>query len=57
MELILALVVILLAIGGLGVGILLTGRPPQTSCSGLACAGGTPCAGCPRRQTNEARDE
>ncbi|WP_238364607.1 hypothetical protein [Mesobacterium pallidum] len=49
MELLLVFALFLLAIGGLALGLMLTGRPPSDSCGGLAsCAGA--CEVCPRRQ-------
>ena len=58
METILAIVIVFAAAGGLAVGLLLKGRPPQTSCGGLACVTGVRCAGCPRNAdgSGEARD-
>jgi len=47
METILAIAVVVAAAGGLAVGLLLKGRPPRTSCGGLACVIGVRCAGCP----------
>lgn len=48
MELIAAIVLISLSVLGLALGLVLTGRPPRTSCGGAACLGN--CAGCPRQK-------
>jgi hypothetical protein len=48
METVLAIAIVVAAAGGLAVGLLLTGRPPETSCGGLACVAGVRCPGCPR---------
>ncbi len=48
MELIAAILLVSLAALGLGAGLVLTGKPPSTSCGGAACEGG--CATCPRRK-------
>jgi hypothetical protein len=47
METVLAIAIVVAAAGGLAVGLLLTGRPPETSCGGLACVTGARCEGCP----------
>ncbi len=49
METILAIAVVFLAAGGLATGLFLAGRPPETSCGGLACSKGERCMACPRR--------
>lgn len=56
MEFLFALAIILLASLGLGVGLLITGRPPQGSCGGLACVGGGRCDGCPRHAADHEED-
>ena len=56
MEFLFALVIVLLAVLGLGAGLMLTGRPLKGSCGGLACVGGASCDGCPRKAT-ETREE
>ena len=49
MELLLALMIILLAVGGLAAGLFLGRRPITTSCEGMACLNRHDCAGCPNR--------
>jgi hypothetical protein len=50
MELIIAPLIVLLATGGLALGLMVRGRALQTSCSGLACLpDDARCAGCPKR--------
>ncbi|GKY90143.1 hypothetical protein [Sinisalibacter aestuarii] len=56
MEFLIAVVVVLLAALGLSAGLILTGRPPQNSCGGLACAGGGRCDGCPRLGSGGVED-
>lgn len=53
MEFLAAFAVFALAFLGLAVGLLITGRPPQGSCGGLACVGGARCDGCPRHATDD----
>ncbi|MDF1855939.1 hypothetical protein [Pseudooceanicola sp.] len=48
MEFILVFGIILITAGGLGLGLMLTGRPPSDSCGAAACAGH--CDICPRRR-------
>jgi len=55
-ELVMGVVIFLLAALGLGVGLLLTGRPPQTACGGLACHKSVRCAGCPNADEAERAD-
>jgi len=55
METLIVIGVFLLAAGGLAVGLVLTGKPPETSCGGLACIGGGQCEVCPRRKAEENR--
>lgn len=43
------LLVILLAIGGLCIGLAFGRAPIRGSCGGIACAGIEPCADCPNR--------
>ena len=50
----LAVVVFVLAAGGLALGLILTGKPPETACEGVACLGGERCAGCPKRKAEQA---
>ena len=52
MEVIAALIVFLLAAGGLGLGLAL-GRGPARSCGGVQCAAGGACAACPRRRERQ----
>ncbi len=54
MEALLAIAIVTLAATGLAAGLMLTGKPPQTSCGGIDCIGGGQCEICPRRQ--EAHD-
>ncbi|MFZ7089940.1 hypothetical protein [Primorskyibacter sp. 2E233] len=57
MEVILSIGVFLLVFGGLAIGLLLTGRPPQTACGGLSCMpGGGQCHACPNRKSSESAD-
>ncbi|MBU1174420.1 MAG: hypothetical protein KKH72_03375 [Alphaproteobacteria bacterium] len=49
MELVLSIAIVVLAATGLATGLMLMGKPPQTSCGGLDCIGGGQCAACPRR--------
>lgn len=49
MELLLALMIILLAVGGLAAGLLLGRGSVTTSCEGMACLNRDDCAGCPNR--------
>ncbi|MDH5452134.1 MAG: hypothetical protein OEY05_10495 [Paracoccaceae bacterium] len=41
----------LLALAGLGIGLVFGRNPPAGSCGGLTCIPGTTCAACPRHQT------
>ena len=43
--------VILLAVGGLAVGVALGRAPLKGSCGGLACGGA--CAGCPKKRAED----
>lgn len=47
-ETLFAVLIFLLAAGGLGLGLALGGRAPK-SCGSDRCAAGEACAGCPRR--------
>ena len=49
MEVLFTVAIMVLAAGGLSVGLMLSGKPPQTSCGGLDCIGGGQCEICPRR--------
>ena len=49
METLLAIGIVALAATGLATGLILMGKPPQTSCGGLDCIGGGQCAVCPKR--------
>jgi len=53
MEVLLAILIVLLALGGLSLGLILRGRPPETACEGM-CRLGTQCATCPHRKETEA---
>ncbi len=50
MELLLALTIILLAVGGLAAGLLLGRESLRTSCEGAACLNRGACAICPNRR-------
>lgn len=50
MELIFAPAIVLLATAGLALGLILRGRPLQSSCSGMSCLpDAVRCAACPKR--------
>ena len=53
-SLILVFLIFLLAIAGLGVGVLLGRAPLQGSCGGISCAA---CNSCPRRKTGGKADD
>lgn len=57
METAIAILIVMLAAGGLSLGLLLTGRPPETSCDGLACIEGARCAVCPKRLRADGGNE
>ena len=57
MEFALAVVIVALSALGLALGLILTGRPPRTSCDGAACVTGSRCAGCPRRKAAEGVED
>jgi hypothetical protein len=57
MELIFAIGLFVLVFAGLGLGLMLAGKPPQTSCGGLSCVGGGRCEAFPRRAAAETGDE
>lgn len=48
MEVLIVFTITLLAAGGIGLGLMLTGRPPSDSCGSAGCAGH--CELCPRRK-------
>ena len=53
MEVLLAVLILLLALGGLSLGLILKGRGPVTACEGMRCIGAQ-CATCPhRKETRE----
>lgn len=56
-ELLLAVGIITLACLGLAAGLLLKGRPLQTSCEASACLGKGNCAICPNRNRAAGRDK
>lgn len=56
MEFLFAIAIFLTAFVGLAVGLMLTGRPPQGSCGGLACVGGGACEVCPRKTADHTED-
>lgn len=57
MEIVIAVLIVLLSCLGLALGLMLRGKPLQTSCEGVACIGGGQCAVCPRRaRAEEAED-
>ena len=55
-EFLFATGVMVLAAAGLGLGLVLRGRPPQASCGAMACATGGACDGCPRRRRESQED-
>ena len=57
MEFLFALVIFLVAFLGLAAGLMLTGRPPQGSCGGLACVGGGACEVCPRKSAENGEEK
>ncbi|WP_172293488.1 hypothetical protein [Pseudoruegeria sp. HB172150] len=57
MEILLAILLFTLAACGLAAGLMLGGRPPETSCSGISCIKGAKCETCPRRLAAEAEAE
>jgi len=56
MELLIAIPVVLLAVGGLALGLALGRGPIKGSCGGITCVAGGACAACPRRRTPEGDD-
>lgn len=53
MEILFALVIVVLVAAGLGLGLMLGGRPLQSSCNGLACLpDDVRCDGCPHRRSS-----
>lgn len=58
MELLIAVPIVLLAVAGLGLGLILGRGPAQTSCGAAACLPQGRCADCPlRRRHAEGRAE
>jgi hypothetical protein len=55
-EYVFAFIIVLLSFLGIGLGLLLTGRPPKGSCGGLACVEGLRCGGC-RRHAEQIMEE
>ena len=55
MEMLLAIAITLLAVGGLSLGLLLRGRGPVTACDGMRCIGAE-CATCAHRQAARTRE-
>lgn len=49
MELLIAIPIVLLAVGGLALGLALGRGPIRGSCGGATCDAGGACAGCLRR--------
>lgn len=47
---VLAIAILLLSVGGLALGLMLGGRAPETSCSGMSCIKGASCETCPRKR-------
>lgn len=54
MELVLGIVVVLLAAGGLALGLAFGRGPARNSCGGMACLVGVTCEGCPHRPDGPA---
>lgn len=54
-TLILSFAIVLLAVGGLALGVMAGRRPLKGSCGGLACAG-LSCRTCPNRDGGRADD-
>jgi len=54
MEAVLAVLIVCLAALFLGAGLLMGRGAPHRGCDGLACVGGTRCAGCPRKDEENA---
>ncbi len=52
---VLGLLVMLLAIGGLAVGVMFGRAPIGGSCGGIACIKGADCAACPDRLAKRGR--
>ncbi len=55
MEALFAIVIVCLSAGGLAAGLLMGRKPLVKSCDGLACVGGTRCAGCPHDTCEDKR--
>ena len=46
------LAITLLALAGLGIGLVFGRRPPAGSCGGITCIPGAACAACPQHRTD-----
>ncbi|MBW6418579.1 MULTISPECIES: (Na+)-NQR maturation NqrM [Celeribacter] len=53
MELVLGLLIILFAVGGLALGSLFGRGPVKGSCGGMACLKDVACEGCPHKHAEE----
>ncbi len=53
MELLIAPLIVLLAAGGLGLGLVLGRGPLRGSCGGPDCLAGDACGVCPKRRARE----
>lgn len=56
MEILIAIPIVVLAAGGLGLGLVLGRGPVRGSCGGAACGSGLGCGGCPRRRAAEKEE-
>ena len=58
-EIVLSLVILLLAAGGLGIGLAFGRGPIRTSCSAASCLPGAACETCPmrKRRIEEGNEE
>lgn len=56
MEMLLGIVVVLLAAGGLALGLAFGRGPVKGSCGGMACLKDVACEGCPHRSGERASD-
>ncbi|MCV2879593.1 (Na+)-NQR maturation NqrM [Sedimentimonas flavescens] len=54
-ALLLALGIVLLAVGGLALGMVFGRGPIKGSCGGMACLKDVACEGCPHRRAEEDR--
>ena len=50
MEILLVLAIILIAVAGLGIGLVIGRGPLKGSCDGMACLENAACEGCPHRK-------